>query len=164
MEISALPPGQRQGVTVPQISHPPPGEGQGVRAAPILCTFLLDRESKTAAVLDGVDLNACDANAETVAGSAEPPRPHVGGARPKSAARCSSDLRGCCGPPADGKPGEAKQARGENAASPPVLFDNLGELRERYEATLSDYRAKQTLAVNALIMLGFFGGLALASL
>jgi hypothetical protein len=48
--------------------------------------------------------------------------------------------------------------------SPPLLFDNLGELRARYEATLSDYRAKRTQVVNALIMLSFFGGLALALL
>ena len=48
--------------------------------------------------------------------------------------------------------------------SPPVLFDNLGELRTQYEATLSEYRAKRTHVVNALIMLSFFGGLALALL
>ena len=47
---------------------------------------------------------------------------------------------------------------------PPVLFDNLDELRAQYEATLSEYRAKRTHVVNALIMLSFFGGLALALL
>ena len=45
-----------------------------------------------------------------------------------------------------------------------MLFDNLDELRAQYEATLSDYRAKRTHVVNALIMLSFFGGLALALL
>ena len=45
-----------------------------------------------------------------------------------------------------------------------MLFDNLGELRAQYEATLSEYRAKRTQVVNALIMLSFFGGLALALL
>ena len=45
-----------------------------------------------------------------------------------------------------------------------MLFDNLGELRTQYEATLSEYRAKRTHVVNALIMLSFFGGLALALL
>ena len=52
----------------------------------------------------------------------------------------------------------------EKALSPPVLFDNLDELRAQYEATLSEYRAKRTHVVNALIMLSFFGGLALALL
>ena len=48
--------------------------------------------------------------------------------------------------------------------APPLLFDNLSELRAQYEATLSEYRAKRTHVVNALIMLSFFGGLALALL
>ena len=47
---------------------------------------------------------------------------------------------------------------------PPRLFDNLSELRAEYQATLSDYREKRTNVVNALIMLSFFGGLALALL
>ena len=49
---------------------------------------------------------------------------------------------------------------------PPPFFlsDNLQELRAEYEATLSDYRSKRTHAVNALIMLSFFGGLGLALL
>ena len=37
-------------------------------------------------------------------------------------------------------------------------------MRAEYEATLSDYRSKRTHTVNALIMLSFFGGLALALL
>lgn len=52
----------------------------------------------------------------------------------------------------------------EMPPSPFVLFDNLNELQARYEATLSEYRAKRTHVVNALIMLSFFGGLALALL
>ena len=45
-----------------------------------------------------------------------------------------------------------------------MLFDNLGDLQAQYEAALSEYRAQRTQAVNALIMLSFFGGLALALL
>ena len=52
----------------------------------------------------------------------------------------------------------------QDAATPPVIYDNLNELRDQYEATLSEYRAKRTQAVNALVMLGFFGGLGLALL
>ena len=37
-------------------------------------------------------------------------------------------------------------------------------MRAQYEATLSEYRDKRTHVVNALIMLSFFGGLALALL
>jgi hypothetical protein len=62
--------------------------------------------------------------------------------------------------------GQGQRAAGKPRAAPPppVLFDNLNELRAQYEATLSEYRAKRTHAVNALIMLSFFGGLALALL
>ena len=55
-------------------------------------------------------------------------------------------------------------AAGGKSPVAPLLFDNLGELRAQYEATLSEYRAKRTHVVNALIMLSFFGGLALALL
>ena len=57
-----------------------------------------------------------------------------------------------------------RRTPGGKSLSPPVLFDNLDELRAQYEATLSEYRAKRTHVVNALIMLSFFGGLALALL
>ena len=71
---------------------------------------------------------------------------------------------GCQGPLAAGKPGDAKRSQVEKDPPPPLLFDNLSELRAQYEATLSEYRAKRTHVVNALIMLSFFGGLALALL
>ena len=60
------------------------------------------------------------------------------------------------------KPGEAGGRRAEQDGSPLVLFDNLDELQSQYEAALSEYRAQRTHVVNALIMLSFFGGLALA--
>ena len=71
---------------------------------------------------------------------------------------------GCQRPLAAGKQGEAQHTAEEKDSSPPVLFDNLDELRTQYEATLSEYRAKRTHVVNALIMLSFFGGLGLALL
>jgi hypothetical protein len=46
----------------------------------------------------------------------------------------------------------------------PVILDNLDELRKQYDAMLGDYRAQRTHLLNALIMLSFFGGLALALL
>jgi len=71
---------------------------------------------------------------------------------------------GCQRPLAAEKARDARRSPAATGLSPPVLFDNLDELRTRYEATLSEYRAKRTHVVNALIMLGFFGGLALALL
>jgi hypothetical protein len=45
--------------------------------------------------------------------------------------------------------------------TPPIMFDNLNDLRARYEDRLAAYRAQQTQPINALITLCFFGGLAL---
>ena len=49
-------------------------------------------------------------------------------------------------------------------APPPAMFDNLSDLRSKYQENLSEYRTKRTWALNALIMLSFFGGLGLALL
>jgi 5-hydroxyisourate hydrolase-like protein (transthyretin family) len=69
---------------------------------------------------------------------------------------------GCQGP----CPANQVSAGGSDAKdlSPPILFDNLIPLRAEYDLALSEYQAKRTHVVNALIMLGFFGGLALALL
>jgi hypothetical protein len=50
------------------------------------------------------------------------------------------------------------------AEPPPMVFDNLGDLRARYEENLSEYRAQRTWALNTVIVLSFFGGLGLALL
>ena len=47
---------------------------------------------------------------------------------------------------------------------PPILFDNLVALRAKYEENLSEYRLTRTRVLNTLIVLSFFGGLALALL
>lgn len=60
--------------------------------------------------------------------------------------------------------GRRRPAVVDEAATLPTVIDNLGELRQRYEAALGEYRAQRTRVVNALIMLSFFGGLALALL
>jgi hypothetical protein len=57
-----------------------------------------------------------------------------------------------------------RQAAVDIPASAPAMFDNLGDLRAKYEESLSEYRAKHTRAINALITLSFLGGLALALL
>jgi hypothetical protein len=59
------------------------------------------------------------------------------------------------------KPDEAPPSMQEQDLPAPLVFDNLSELRTQYEAALSEYRAKGTRVLNALIMLSFFDGLAL---
>jgi hypothetical protein len=58
----------------------------------------------------------------------------------------------------------ARLESGEGAVSPPAVFDNLSDLRSTYEESLTEYRNKRTWVLNTLIMLSFFGGLALALL
>jgi hypothetical protein len=73
-------------------------------------------------------------------------------------------ILGCLRPLDAGKTGDAQRAQVETDPAAPELLDNLNELRSQYEARLSEYRAHRTRVVNALIMLSFFGGLALALL
>jgi hypothetical protein len=47
---------------------------------------------------------------------------------------------------------------------PTAMFDNLGDLRAKYEEGLTEYRAKQTRLLNAMVVMSFFGGLGLALL
>ncbi len=114
------------------------------------------------AALESIDLNLSetDIEAATADGTVDG-TPTRQARRPASAVLLDLAL-GCQAPCAAAKPGDAHRADEGPALSPPVLFDNLGELRMQYEATLSEYRAKRTHVVNALIMLSFFGGLALA--
>jgi hypothetical protein len=128
------------------------GRGAGGCCGPDLVHALLaDGDLENPAALEGVDLSVSDADAAT-----------TGGARDVSATLLDLVL-GCQGPQAE-RPGDAQGSQEIKALSPPLLFDNLNELRAQYEATLSEYRAKRTHVVNALIMLSFFGGLALALL
>ncbi len=133
--------------------------GEGRTSPPDRCgpdllhALLADGDLENSAALEGIDLNLPDADAATATAD---------GTRILPATLLDLAL-GCQRPPA-GKQGDAKGAREEKALSPPLLFDNLDELRAQYEATLSEYRAKRTHVVNALIMLSFFGGLALALL
>jgi hypothetical protein len=78
----------------------------------------------------------------------------------ESAAQSLELALGCQGSPAP--PAEKKNTVKPDAA--PVIVDNLNELRDQYEATLSEYRAQRTQVINALVMLSFFGGLGLALL
>lgn len=48
---------------------------------------------------------------------------------------------------------------GETA--PPAMFDNLGELQERYRQSLAAYRTGRTRGLNVLTTLSLFGGMAL---
>ena len=108
--------------------------------------FFSDGELQDPNLLKGVDLDLADGNA--AADGTPPPS-----GSPVPAALIDLAL-GC--------QGEAGRAKLEPEPSRLVLFDNLGELQAQYEATLSEYRAQRTQVVNALIMLSFFGGLALA--
>ena len=107
--------------------------------------FFSDGELQDPNLLEGVDLNLADGNA--VADDTPPVSLPVPATFVDLALGCQ---------------GEAGRAKVEQEPSRLVLFDNLGELQAQYEATLSDYRAQRTQVVNALIMLSFFGGLALA--
>jgi hypothetical protein len=105
--------------------------------------FLSDGALPDPAALEGVDLQLSDADDKAAA----------------------LDLAlGCQRPLTAEKPGDSGRAQAERDRPPLVLFDNLGDLQAQYEAALSEYRAQRTQAVNALIMLSFFGGLALALL
>ena len=56
-------------------------------------------------------------------------------------------------PPADSAAGE-----------PPLMFDNLNQIRSRYERDLAEYRVGQTNVLNTVTIAGFFAGLGLALL
>ncbi len=120
----------------------------------LLHALLEDGDLENPAALENVDLNLSDTGAEAVTAD---------GTRGMRAALLDLVL-GCQRPRAAGKPGDAQRPQKDKDLSPPVLFDNLDELRARYKAILSEYQAKRTNVVNALIMLSFFGGLALALL
>ncbi len=47
------------------------------------------------------------------------------------------------------------------SAEPPIMFDNLTRLREKYEDGLTAYRAGRSKALDTLTTLSFFGGLGL---
>jgi len=117
---------------------------QASRCGPdLLRAFFVDGDLQNPAMLAGTDLRLSDADAQAAA----------------------LDLvLGCQGPLAEGRPRGPQHSKVATDPSPLALFDNLDELRAQYEATLSEYRAKRTHVVNALIMLSFFGGLALALL
>lgn len=111
--------------------------------ADLLHSLLLDADVPNKAALESLDLQSPDADAQ----------------------RNAIDLAlGCqkLHPPLGSQPGEPDT--GEAEGTPLAVYDNLGELRDQYEAMLSEYRAQRTQVVNALIMLSFFGGLALALL
>ena len=117
----------------------------------LLHALLANGDFDNPAALEGLDLNLSDADTA------------ADGTRSVPATLLDLVL-GCQGSLAGGRAGDARHTQEQEAFSPPLLFDNLGELRAQYQATLNEYRAKRTHVVNALIMLGFFGGLALALL
>ncbi len=47
---------------------------------------------------------------------------------------------------------------------PPLVFDNLGELRTQYDDSLAEYEAQRSRALDTLITVSFFGGLGLVLL
>jgi hypothetical protein len=47
---------------------------------------------------------------------------------------------------------------------PPIMFDNIGRIRDDYEKRLVEYRADRTKALNTLTTASFFGGLGLVLL
>ena len=110
----------------------------------LLHALLLDGDLDSPAALENVDLHLAEGDTETTA---------------------ALDLAlGCQRPHDAGNVRDSKRSQEGTALASPVLFDNLSDLRQQYDATLSDYRAKRTYVVNAMIMLSFFGGLALALL
>jgi hypothetical protein len=110
----------------------------------LLHALLWDGDLDSPATLENFDLHLAEGDTETTA---------------------ALDLAlGCQRPHDVGNVRDGKRSQKVEALASPVLFDNLSDLRQQYEATLSDYRAKRTYVVNALIMLSFFGGLALALL
>jgi hypothetical protein len=73
-------------------------------------------------------------------------------------------ILGCQRPLGKATPGTIDSSQPEKELPSLIIFDNLDELRAQYEAALREYRVHRTNVVNALIMLSFFGGLALALL
>jgi hypothetical protein len=50
------------------------------------------------------------------------------------------------------------------AGEPPLMFDNLNQIRSRYGESLAEYRASQTNMLNTVTIASFFGGLGLVLL
>ncbi len=57
--------------------------------------------------------------------------------------------------------GSAAAAEAGLGCPPPMMFDNLHQLIERYQASLVSYRVNRTRVLNALTTLSFFGGIGL---
>ncbi len=56
------------------------------------------------------------------------------------------------------------QGRRRFVGNPPAMFDNLGELRAKYETSLAEYRADRTKVLSTLTTVSFFAGLGLVLL
>ena len=54
--------------------------------------------------------------------------------------------------------------RGRPGEAPPLMCDNLEQIRSNYEKCLADYQAGRTEALNTLTLSSFFGGLGLVLL
>ena len=50
------------------------------------------------------------------------------------------------------------------AGGPPIMFDNIEQIRANYEKSLAEYQADRTKALNTLTTVSFFGGLGLVLL
>ncbi len=59
---------------------------------------------------------------------------------------------------------QAGRPTGSAASEPPLVFDNLNQIRSRYEQDLAKYRVGQTNVLNTVTIAGFFAGLGLALL
>lgn len=65
---------------------------------------------------------------------------------------------------ARGQAPEADLVASTEADVPPFVADNLGSIQAKYKKSLDSYRADRTRALNALIAVSLFGGVALAIL
>ena len=63
-------------------------------------------------------------------------------------------------------PGDGNLGRPAASAvgQPPLMFDNLNQIRSRYGESLAEYRAGQTKMLNTVTIASFFGGLGLVLL
>jgi hypothetical protein len=55
----------------------------------------------------------------------------------------------------------AVQPSASNAMMPPLVFDNLNQIRSNYEKSMTDYQAGRTKTLNTLTTASFYGGLGL---
>jgi hypothetical protein len=55
----------------------------------------------------------------------------------------------------------AVQPLASNAMMPPLMFDNLNQIRSNYEKSMTDYQAGRTKTLNTLTTASFYGGLGL---